>query len=166
MSFVYVVDTNFFIQAHRVTYPLDVVPSFWRKVKELADSGKIISIDKVRKEIFKNDDELKDWCEENLSAEFWKDSNKNPLEYSRIAAWGASQTNRYTQNAIQEFLDADEADAFLMAFTFADLLNRKVVTHERPSNKKNKIKIPDVCEVFGILYLDPIAMFRELQESF
>ncbi len=166
MSHVYVVDTNFFIQAHRVTYPLDVVPSFWNKVKELADSGKIISIDKVKNEIFKNDDELKEWCKNNLPSEFWKDSSKNPLEYGQIAAWGASQTSRYTQNAIQEFLDAEEADAFLMAFTLADLLNRKVITYERPSNKKNKIKIPDVCAVFGIKYLDPIAMFRELGETF
>jgi hypothetical protein len=91
MSYVYVVDTNFFIQAHRVTYPLDVVPSFWKKLKELADSGKIISIDKVKKEIFKNDDELKNWCENNLSSGFWKDSNQNPLEYAQIASWGVSQ---------------------------------------------------------------------------
>jgi hypothetical protein len=166
MSFVYVVDTNFFIQAHRVTYPLDVVPSFWNKVKELADKGKIISIDKVKKEIFKNDDDLKKWCENNLSSDFWKDSNKNPIQYARIAAWGASQTARYTQNAIQEFLDAEEADAFLMAFTLADLINRKVVTYEKPGNKKDKIKIPDVCQVFGIKYIDPITMFRELGETF
>lgn len=74
--------------------------------------------------------------------------------------------SRYTQNAIQEFLDAEEADAFLMAFTLADLLNRKVITYERASNKKNKIKIPDVCAEFGILYADPITMFRELGETF
>jgi len=166
MSFVYVVDTNFFIQAHRVSYPLDVVPSFWNRVKDLANRGKIISIDKIKKEIFNNDDELKEWCENNLSPDFWKDSNQNPLEYAQIVAWGASQTTRYTQNAIQEFLDAEEADAFLMAFTLADLLNRKVVTYERSSNKKNKIKIPDVCAAFGIFYADPITMFRELGETF
>jgi hypothetical protein len=166
MSYVYVVDTNFFIQAHRVTYPLDVVPSFWNKVRKLAENGKIISIDKVKKEIFNNDDELKEWCENNLSPSFWKDSNLNSLEYLKIATWGASQTNRYTQKAIQEFLDAEEADAFLIAFTLADLIHRKIVTYERPNNKKDKIKIPDVCAVFGILYLDPISMFRELGETF
>jgi hypothetical protein len=51
---VYVVDTNFFIQAHRAYYPLDVASSFWEKVKQLADDGKIISIDKVKQEIYKN----------------------------------------------------------------------------------------------------------------
>ena len=46
---VYVVDSNFFIQAHRAHYPLDVAVSFWAKVKQLAYEGKIISIDNVKK---------------------------------------------------------------------------------------------------------------------
>lgn len=45
---VFVVDSNFFIQAHRHTYPLDVVRSYWDKVKDLAQDGTIISIDKVK----------------------------------------------------------------------------------------------------------------------
>ena len=166
MGFVYVVDTNFFIQAHRVSYPIDVVPSFWNKVKELADAGIIISIDKVKKEIYNNEDELKNWCENNLSSGFWKDSDTILREYSRIANWSVSQTGRYTQNAIQEFLDADEADAFLVAFTLAEIDNNKIVTYERSSNKRDRIKIPDVCAVFGVQYLEPIAMFRELREKF
>ena len=41
----YVIDSNFFIQAHRESYPLDIAFSFWNKVKHLADEGKITSID-------------------------------------------------------------------------------------------------------------------------
>ncbi len=44
--------SNFFIEAHRATYPLDVAHSFWNKVKQLADDGKIVSIDKVKSEIY------------------------------------------------------------------------------------------------------------------
>ena len=58
----FIVDTNFFIQAHRENYPLDVAPSFWNKVKALALREKLISIDKVRKEIYDYEDELKKWC--------------------------------------------------------------------------------------------------------
>ena len=46
---VYVVDSNFFIEAHRANYPLDIAFSFWNKVKDLANSKIIISIDKVNK---------------------------------------------------------------------------------------------------------------------
>jgi hypothetical protein len=49
---VYIVDTNFFIQAHRANYPLDIAVTFWERVKVLAVSGQIISIDKVKHEIY------------------------------------------------------------------------------------------------------------------
>lgn len=62
----YVVDSNFFIQAHRATYPLDVATSFWTKVSELAHSGRIISIDKVKNELYDKNDDLEKWCKSNL----------------------------------------------------------------------------------------------------
>jgi hypothetical protein len=58
---VYIVDSNFFIQAHRVIYPLDVAFSYWNKVKLLANGGKIICIDKVKDEIFDKNDALGSW---------------------------------------------------------------------------------------------------------
>ena len=67
----FLIDSNFFIEAHRTSYPFDVVPSFWVKVKELADNGKIISIDKVQKELMKNNDELSQWCLNNLPSNFF-----------------------------------------------------------------------------------------------
>ena len=51
------VDSNLFIQAHRVNYPLDVVKSFWEALSELAHKDKICSLDKVKKEIYENDDD-------------------------------------------------------------------------------------------------------------
>lgn len=109
---------------------------------------------------------MKKWCNDNISSDFWQEINQYPPEYARISAWAASQVGRYSQNAIQEFLDADEADAFLVSFSLADLARRKIVTYEIPSNARNKIKIPDVCSAFGIQYVNPITMFRELGVSF
>lgn len=71
---VYVVDSNFFIQAHRANYPLDVALSFWAKVRQLAHEGKIISIDKVKDELYNKNDELEAWCKANLPDDFFKDS--------------------------------------------------------------------------------------------
>jgi hypothetical protein len=59
---IFVVDSIFFIQAHRMVYPLDVVVSFWEVLRKLANDGFIISIDKVKNEIYQNNDELKLWC--------------------------------------------------------------------------------------------------------
>lgn len=71
MSAPYIVDANFFIQVHRMNYPMDVVPNFWSKIKELAEKGLISSIDKVKAELYLNSDGLTTWCKDNLPSDFF-----------------------------------------------------------------------------------------------
>ncbi len=164
---VYVVDSNFFIQAHRASYPLDVATSFWNKVIQLAEDGKIISIDKVKNEIFKNEDELKLWCEINLPDNFFKDTSAIIPQYSQVATWAASKSGYYLPNAIAEFLDADEADAWLIAYALVNTAGNILVTHELSEpNRKNKVKIPDACIANGVQYCNTIEMLRQLGERF
>jgi hypothetical protein len=125
---VYIVDSNFFIQAHRDTYPLDVAFSFWNKVRELAFAGKIISIDKVKDEIFDKNDALEAWCKQNLPDDFFKDTSEVLGEYQHVIAWAVSKSNHYLPNALNEFLSADEADAYLVAYALYDVNNRTIVT--------------------------------------
>jgi Domain of unknown function (DUF4411) len=164
---VYIVDSNFFIQAHRASYPLDVATSFWNKVIQLAEEDKIISIDKVKNEIFKNEDGLKQWCEINLPDNFFRDTSTIISQYSQIATWAASKSEHYLPNALAEFLNADEADAWLIAYALADTIGNILVTHELSEpGRKNKIKIPDVCIANGIQYCNTIEMLRQLGERF
>jgi hypothetical protein len=163
----YVVDSNFFIQAHRANYPLDVATSFWGKVKQLAEQQKIISIDKVKKEIFDHQDDLKTWCENNLPDDFFKDTTGVVTSYSQVAAWASSRSGHYFPTAIAEFLDADEADAWLVSYAHADRANRIIVTHEKSQpDRKNKVKIPEACAPFSINFVDTIEMLRQLGERF
>ena len=127
---IYIVDSNFFIQAHRDTYPLDVAFSFWNKVKQLADEGKIISIDKVRDEIYDKNDALEAWYIENLPKGFFKDTSGIMNEYSQVTGWAVSRASHYLPAAINEFLASDEADAFIIAYVLADKFNRTLV-HRR-----------------------------------
>ncbi|HMP32288.1 MAG TPA: DUF4411 family protein, partial [Saprospiraceae bacterium] len=113
---VYVLDSNFFIEAHRVNYPLDVAFSFWNKVKQFANEGRIISIDKVKNELYDKNDALETWCKNNLPDDFFKDTSYVMAAYRQVSAWAISKNNHYLQNALNEFLDADEADAFLIAY--------------------------------------------------
>ncbi|MFN3664747.1 MAG: DUF4411 family protein [Sediminibacterium sp.] len=164
---VYVVDSNFFIQAHRVSYPFDVATSFWNKVIELAEAGKIVSIDKVKNEIFKNDDDLKQWCEINLPDNFFKDTSSIIPQYSQVATWAASKSGHYLPNALAEFLDADEADAWLVAHALTDPTEIILVTYEvSDPNRKNKVKIPDACLANDVKYCSTIEMLRQLGERF
>src|SRR5690606_35496397 len=104
----YIVDSNFFIQAHSMYYPLDVMPSFWQRVMDLADVGRIISIDKVRNEIVKNKDDLTEWCETKLAKEFFHDSQTVIQHYIQVVQWADSRSGHYTPSALDEFLHADE----------------------------------------------------------
>jgi len=162
---IYLVDANFFIQAHRAIYPLDVALSFWNKVEELAENGNIISIDKVKDEIYQNEDDLKEWCVANLSDNFFHNSNIALKEYGTIANWAHSMSHHYKPTALAEFLDTAEADAWLVAFSLNK--NIPIITYEKSEpNSKKKIKIPDVCIQFGVSYLSTIDMFRQLGQSF
>ncbi len=81
----YVIDSNFFIQAHRESYPLDIAFSFWNKVKHLADEGKITSIDKVKNEIYDKNDALEAWCKANLPQDFFKYYQSSFTKFVRLS---------------------------------------------------------------------------------
>jgi hypothetical protein len=164
---IFVVDSNFFIQAHRVHYPLDVAVSFWGKVRQLANEGKIISIDKVKDELYDKNDALEVWCNANLADDFFKDTDEVMASYTRVAGWAVSKSAQYKPAALNEFLNANEADAFIIAFALHDNADRIIVTHEVAApNAMKKIKIPDACDALDVSYVNTMEMFRQLGESF
>lgn len=164
----YLLDTNFFIQAHRSYYPLDVVESFWEKTKGLASDKHIIGIDKVKKEIYdksSHEDELKLWCDDNLEDEFFKSTDETLTQYIKIVQWVNSMRHQYNDSAIEEFLQADLADPWLVAFAMKEDL--VIVTYEKSApDAKKRVKIPEVCNHFGVRYVDTIQMMRELNSKF
>lgn len=165
----FILDANFFIQSHRITYPLDIAKGFWEKVKNIAGSGKIVSIDKVKNEIYNNEDELKNWIDVNLPLEFFKSTETTDIlsHYTKIVNWANSKNSFYLPKAITEFLDLNCADAWLCSYALSSNEDCCIVTQEKSEpNRKSKIKIPEVCNAFNIQYKNIIEMFRELGETF
>lgn len=165
---VYVLDSNFFIQAHRIHYPLDVATGFWNKVRQLAQEGKLTSIDKVKDELYDKNDSLEKWCRINLPEDFFKDTSAiMATYYVQVVNWAISKREHYLTRALDEFLDAAEADAFLVAYCLADTANKCVVTQETSNSAiRRKVKIPEACVALNISYVNTIDMFRELRETF
>lgn len=140
---------------------------FWALVKRLADAGSIISIDKVKDELYDKNDDLEAWCKTNLPSSFFHTTSSVMAEYATVSAWAASKSSHYLPNAISEFLSADEADAYLIAFALADHQNRTIVTQEiSQPDIKRKIKIPEPCDELGVSYINTIEMFRQLGVTF
>lgn len=163
----YVLDSNFFIEAHRSTYPLDVATGFWSKLKELADLGIVVSIDKVRNELYDKNDALEAWCRTNLSEDFFKDSTAVISAYTTVVGWAPSRIPPYLQGALNDFMDADRADAYLIAYALANSADRTLVTQEVSSpNKLNVVKIPDGCNALGVRHMNTIEMFRDIGATF
>jgi len=132
----YVVDSNFFIQAHRAIYPIGIATSFWNKVEELANNEIIESIDKVQGELWQKEDEIKAWCELKLPANFFKDSSPSITDYVAITQWAQGKSDHYKQVAIQEFLETELADPWLVSYCKKE--GKKVITYEKsePQGKK------------------------------
>lgn len=66
---------------------------------------------------------------------------------------------------MEEFLDADEADAWIIAYALKnDII---ITTHEKsqPDSRK-KIKIPEPCNALGVTFVDTIEMLRRLKVQF
>lgn len=161
----FLLDSNCLIQAHRQTYPLDVAVSFWAKIKQLADEGKISSIDKVKAELGRNKDALHSWCTANLSRDFFLNSAPVISQYAQVIQTAGNRIPPYTQRALTTFYDADEADAWLIAHALQRGIS--IVTHEvsQPAGIAN-VKIPDICRLLNISTITIIEMFRALGESF
>ena len=88
-------------------------------------------------------------------------------EYSIVSEWAVSKSTHYLSNAIAEFLAAEEADAFLIAYALADNDHRIIVTQEiSEPNRRSKVKIPEPCDDLGVNYLNTIDMFRQLGVTF
>lgn len=78
---------------------------------------------------------------------------------TEIAAWVTHPARQYRQEAIDEFFDS--ADYRLIAHARAT--GSTVVTRERPApDSKKKVKIPDVCNAFGVAWTDPFSAYRTL----
>lgn len=69
----YAVDSNIFITASRKYYPFDIAPGFWKQLIEKGNSS-IILIDKIKHEIYRNEDDLSIWLKNNEKSFSVKDS--------------------------------------------------------------------------------------------
>jgi len=74
--FLYVVDTSFLIEVHK-RYPEKTLPGIWKDIESLIHVGRIVAPEFVKKEINRQDDDLKEWVNnhsemfESISTELW-----------------------------------------------------------------------------------------------
>ena len=156
----YLLDANVFIQAARQYYAFDLVPTFWEILVDLARSGRIRSIDRVRDELLRGKDDLADWVGEHFSDAFASTNDEEVIQgYREIIAWVMDQ-DQYLEAPKNQF--ADGADGWLVAYALSK--GYTLVTHEVLNlAAKSKLPSPNVCRAFGVEFLNVFEMLRELR---
>ncbi|QZA33267.1 DUF4411 family protein [Hydrogenibacillus sp. N12] len=157
----FLLDTSVFTQAARSYYAFDIAPSFWKAILTHAGKGKIISIDRVKDEIDRGNDQLKRWLNDHFTPFIQSTQTADIVHhYGEIIRWASGQP-QYRRAAINEFAAANNADAWVVAF--AKARNLIVVTQEASSlQSKKSIKIPDVCRAHQIKSIDTFELMRRL----
>jgi predicted nucleic acid-binding protein len=160
---VYVLDANVFIEAARRYYAFDIAPPFWENLNHYAANGRIQSIDRIKEELERGKDELAEWATSQFSDAFVSTDEEDVTNsYTEVISWVYAQ-DQFTDSAKADF--ADGADGWLVAY--AKSKGYIVVTHEvLDPDIKRRIPIPNVCEAFGVSYIDTFAMLRELGVRF
>lgn len=161
---VYVLDTNVFVQAHRRHYAFEICPGFWDCLIHYHETGRIVSIDRVRDEILAGD-ALETWAKDTAPSSLFAVTADAVVvqNYADMVRW-VQANSQFNSEAKAEF--AQVADAWLCAYAKAEA-QHIVVTHEEISpHAKRRVPIPNVCQQFGVDYVDPFRMLKELKVRF
>ena len=162
----YVLDSDIFITAKNLYYAFDICPGFWKSLIHHHHKGAVFSIDRVRGELLtgRKTEDLVQWVTNELPAGFFLEVEDDDVTaaYTEIMLW-AQRHPQYLDYAKAKF--ATGADGWLVAY--AKVHGAIVVTNEQsaPESKK-EIKLPDVCEKFGVKPESTFLMLRTLGARF
>ncbi len=160
----YLLDANVLIQAKNFYYRFDIFPAFWEWLDGEQQNGELASILPVYEELAKGTDELSNWTKGRQHNGWFLpvDDEATQREFSSIAAWVMG--SHFKPQAKTDFLAV--ADPWLVAK--AASMDYAVVTHEKllDPNIRRKVKIPNVCDAFGVECIDTFDLLNRLGARF
>ena len=171
----YLLDANSFIQSQNVYYPIDVFPCVWDTIEALALKGEIGILENVRSEIIRDNDQSALWVKNKFPKSAIFDVDQQTMNAYKIIQNDVAASKRYQTIALSVFANSSIADPYICAYAMSPLCVT-VVTYEvsngdkfDPRNPLKKVKIPDVCKLENIDYLEGhssiATMFKRLNIS-
>ena len=142
---IYVFDSNVLINLFKHFYR-SRFPSLWQKFDEYVIAGQIISVREVFNEIKEQEDLLAEWAKRNRDIFL----QPTPEELAFIAEIFKVKHFQMLVRTAERLEGKPVADPFVIAK--AKIIQGCVVTDEKL--KPNAAKIPNVCEHFGVAYLN------------
>ena len=162
----YLVDSDVFITAKNLYYSFDICPGFWKSVLHHHQEGRVFSVDRVRGELLagRKTEDLVRWVRDEVPEGFFVpvDTNMVVRAYTDVMMW-VQRNPMYFDHAKAKF--ATGADGWLVAY--AQVHGATVVTNEQSAPESRKeIKLPDVCDQFGVRRDNTFVMLRALNIHF
>ena len=157
----YWIDASVFIQAKNGPYGFDIVPGFWAFLDGMSQSGAVASSSQVYDELIADsEDELSAWARERRGPPLFVEPDDRVQE--ALGGIADHVIGSYERNQAAQFLRG--ADPWLIAHVVA--YGGSVATQEtRVDASSKKVKIPNVCDVFGIESVNMFRMLRALGAS-
>jgi metal-dependent amidase/aminoacylase/carboxypeptidase family protein len=146
----YSIDTSAILDAWVRGFPPDVVPGLWKQLEELIDNGQLIATEEVLYELEKKEDDAYEWAKNH--------ENMFILTDERIQLV-VIEILRNHKKLIDTRKNRSGADPFVIAL--AKVEGCGVVTGEKPTNRPDRPKIPDVCRAIDIPCINILQLCRE-----
>ncbi len=156
---VYLLDSDVFMQAQRMYYAFDVAPAFWDALIKHSKKGNVFSIDKVLDEIERGKDELTDWANGDFNPAFLSTRSGAVIKAYGEVINNVLANTQYKDAAKETF--GSGADGWLIAYAKSEGFTVVTLEQSEPLSRK-EVKIPDVCNVFGVPWINTFQMLRNL----
>jgi predicted nucleic acid-binding protein len=156
----YCLDANFFIQAWNNYYSPEFCQTYWDVINKLAAQEIIFIASQVRDEIYKTDDELKEWLKE--SQLIIKPTTEKVAACLKEIYAKDPKHRKLTDNTRSRSI----ADPWVIAHAMNE--NAIVVTKENkitePSSQQ--VKIPNECENMDVKWLNDFDFIKLMNIKF
>ena len=160
----YLLDANTLIEAKNRYYRMTVCPAYWSWVQRSHDTGVVSSIEPVRVELRRGNDELAEWAKNQAELFVPVYDEATQQAFAKVAAHVASQAASMKAGALEEFLDGADPWLIAKAMTTPDAV---IVTHEQFNPQmRRKYSIPNVCLHFGVACVDTFELLSRTEAKF
>lgn len=158
----YLLDANTFIEAKNRYYSMAICPGYWQWILQSNQNAGVASIQFVKDELTNGNDDLAQWAKDHSHLFIPNDDELTQQYYIQVVQY-VMKLQGMKLGAQDEFLRG--ADPWLIAK--AIVTRATIVTHEKlDRNIKRKILIPNVCENFGVKYIDTFDLLHDLEAKF
>lgn len=156
----YWLDSDVMIQAHRFHYAFDIAPGFWDGLERAIERNVLCSPQQVYDEILDGGetDELERWARRMKELGFFCDPSENVQTlFGRVSQY---VVDNWDPHHSSPFLSG--ADPWLIAHALD--AGTKICAHEVAAGPtSHKVKIPDVCQYFGVECIQVFELLRDLK---